>query len=189
MIRIALVGSIGSGKTFISKLFGYPVFNADDSVAKIYFKNKKVFLKLKKKLPYFFTKLPIKKEQLIKAIIKNEENIKKISKIVHPAVRDDLKKFIKKNNKKKIVILDIPLFLENKLNKKRDVIIFVQSPQKEVFKRIKKRKNFNKSVLQKLNKLQLPLNIKKRNSHYIIRNNFKKNLVRNNIKDILNKIL
>ena len=48
MIRIALVGDIGSGKTFISRLFRYPVFNADESVAKIYSKNKKVYFKLKK---------------------------------------------------------------------------------------------------------------------------------------------
>ena len=48
MIRIALTGGIGSGKTFISKLFGYPVFNADEVVTKIYAKNKNVYLKLKK---------------------------------------------------------------------------------------------------------------------------------------------
>ena len=58
MIRIALTGDIGSGKTFISKLFGYPVFNADEVVIKIYKKNKKVFSKLKKKLPNTFTKFP-----------------------------------------------------------------------------------------------------------------------------------
>ena len=69
MIRIALVGSIGSGKTFISNLFGYPVFNADESVSKIYSNNKKIFYKLKKKLPKHFTDPPIKKEKLIKAIL------------------------------------------------------------------------------------------------------------------------
>ena len=61
MIKIALVGEIGSGKTFISKLFRYPVFSADEEVAKIYLKNKKIFYKLKKKLPRFFFKFPIKK--------------------------------------------------------------------------------------------------------------------------------
>ena len=189
MIRIALVGSIGSGKTFISRLFGYPVFDADESVAKIYSDNKKIFFKLKKKLPKFFTKPPIKKDQLIKAIIKNKNNIKKISAAVHPEVRNDLQKFIKKNNKKKVVILDIPLYLENKLNKKKDVIVFIQSPSKETLKRLKKRKNFNKSVLQKLKKLQLPLNIKKKKSHYVIKNNFRKNFAHKDVKDILNKIL
>src|SRR5210317_714944 len=189
MIRIALVGSIGSGKTFISSLFGYPVFNADQSVSKIYSNNKKIFYKFKKKLPKFFTDPPIKKEELIKAIVKNKNSLNIISKIMHPEVRKDIKKFIKKHNKKKAIVLDIPLFLENKLNKKKDVIIFVKSPNTEVLKRLRKRKNFNNLVFQQLKKIQLPLNIKKRYSHYVIKNNFKKDSVRKNVKDIVNKIL
>ena len=189
MIRIALVGSIGSGKTFISKLFGYPIFNADASVSKIYNSNKNIYQKLKKKLPKSFTKFPINKKELINAILKNRDNIKKISSIVHPEVRKELKNFIKKNNKKKFVILDIPLFLENKLNKKSDIIIFIQSSNKEALKRLKRRKNFNNSVLKKLKKAQLPLSLKKRKSHYVIKNNFKENLARKKVKDILNKIL
>src|SRR5210317_294534 len=171
MIRIALVGSIGSGKTFISNLFGYPVFNADESVSKI------------------FTDPPVKKEELIKAIVENKSSLNIISKIVHPEVRKDLQKFIKKHNKKKAIVLDIPFLLENKLNKKKDVIIFIQSQNKEVLKRLKKRKNFNNLVFQQLKKIQLPLDIKKIHSHYVIKNNFKRDSVRKNVKDILNKIL
>ena len=48
MIKIALVGEIGSGKSFISKLFGYPVFNADKEVNHIYLNNAACFNKLKK---------------------------------------------------------------------------------------------------------------------------------------------
>ncbi|MDA7468341.1 dephospho-CoA kinase [Candidatus Pelagibacter ubique] len=56
MIKIAVVGDIGSGKSHIAKLFGYPVFNADQEVASIYKKNKNCFKKLKKNLPkYFFS--------------------------------------------------------------------------------------------------------------------------------------
>ena len=36
MIKIGIVGDIGSGKSFVSKQFGYPVFNADNTVLKIY---------------------------------------------------------------------------------------------------------------------------------------------------------
>ena len=53
MIRVGIIGGIGSGKSFISKLFGYPVFNADNEVKLIYRKNKKCFTKLRKKLPKF----------------------------------------------------------------------------------------------------------------------------------------
>ena len=55
MIRIGLVGDIGSGKSYIAKNFGYPVFNADIEVSKLYKKDKKIFNKLKKTLPIFLT--------------------------------------------------------------------------------------------------------------------------------------
>ena len=48
MIRIAVVGDIGSGKSYVAKQFGYPVFNADAAVMQLYKKNKKCFEKLKK---------------------------------------------------------------------------------------------------------------------------------------------
>ena len=50
MIRIAVLGDIGSGKSYVAKQFGYPVFNADAEVAKLYRKNRKCYYKLKKTL-------------------------------------------------------------------------------------------------------------------------------------------
>ena len=76
MIRIALVGSIGSGKSYIAKLFKFPVFNADLEVGKIYKKEKKIFLRIKKKLPNFFSKFPLKKQELINAILDNKKKPK-----------------------------------------------------------------------------------------------------------------
>ena len=162
MIRVALVGKIGSGKTFISELFGYPVFNADEIVSKIYAEDKKIYKKLKKQLPNFFLNFPIKKKELIKAIEENKKNIKIISSIVHPEVKKNLNIFLKKNKKKKLVVLDIPLFLENNINKKRDILIFIQSKKSEVLKRLRKRPNFNKKLFKKFKKIQLPLDYKKK---------------------------
>ena len=102
MIRIAVVGDIGSGKSHVAKLFGYPIFNADYEVNKIYKKNRKCYKKLKKVLPNYITSFPIKKKDLSKAVLDNSYNIKKISNIVHPHVRIRLNNFLKKNKKKKI---------------------------------------------------------------------------------------
>ena len=44
MIRIGILGDIGSGKSYVAKRFGYPVFNADEEVGKLYKKEKKIFL-------------------------------------------------------------------------------------------------------------------------------------------------
>ena len=48
MITIGILGDIGSGKSFVAKNFGYPVFNADDEVSKLYSKDIKIYKKLKK---------------------------------------------------------------------------------------------------------------------------------------------
>ena len=185
MIRLAIVGDIGSGKSYVAKQFGYPVFNADAEVAKLYRKNRKCYSKLKKILPNYITSFPVKKNELLKAITANQENLKKIVKIVHPEVRNRMNNFIKKNRNKKFVILDIPLFIENKLNKKSDILIFVDAKKKEINKRLKKRTNFDHKILIKFRRLQLPLEKKKQKSDYILKNNFRVNSIKKNVKKVL----
>ena len=189
MIRIAIVGDIGSGKSYIAKLFNYPIFNADLEVAKIYKINRQCFKNLKKKLPKYFSSFPIQKEEIIKAISDNETNLKKITKIIHPEIRKKMNIFLKENKKKNIVVLDIPLLLENKLNQKGDIVVFIQSKKTEVIKRLKKRNNFNLDLLNKFKRIQLPLNYKKKKSNFIIKNNFNNNSAKKDVKRILKKIL
>ena len=189
MIRIVLVGDIGSGKSYIANLFGYPVFNADLEVAKIYKTNKSCFKRLKKILPKYFSVFPAKKTQIIKAIEDSEKNLKKITKIVHPEIRKKLSIFLKKNKKRKAVVLDIPLLLENKLNQKNDIIVFIQSKKKDIIKKLKERDNFNLNLYNQFKKIQLPLSYKKKKSNYIIKNNFTNKLVKISVKKILKEII
>ena len=130
MIRLAIVGDIGSGKSYVAKQFGYPVFNADAEVAKLYKKSRKCYTKLKKALPDYITSYPVKKSELFEAIMEEKYNLKKITKIVHPEVHSRMNDFIKKNKNKKIIVLDIPLLMENKINKKNDILIFVDAKKK-----------------------------------------------------------
>ena len=189
MKRIGILGDIGSGKSYIAKCFGFPVFNADLEVAKIYKENKKVFQKLKKELPFHFDSFPIKKKEIIDAILSNKRNLKKIIKIVHYEVRKKMNNFLKKNKNKKIVVLDIPLLLENKINKKNDVLIFVESKKLETLRRLKKRKNFNMKILNNFRKIQLSLDLERKKSQFIIKNNFKKNSVKIRVKEIIENLI
>ena len=189
MIRIAILGDIGSGKSFISRQFGYPVFNADLEVTKLYKRNRKCYNKLKKIFPNFINYFPIRKSEIIKTILAKKSNINKINKIVHPEIRARLRYFVKKNKNKKIIILDIPLFIENKMNKKNDILIFVDSQKKEINKRLKKKFNKNGKMLKKFKKLQLALEIKKKKARYVIKNNFKNKFVKKNVNKVLEKIL
>ena len=188
MIRIGILGDIGSGKSYVASKFGYPVFNADYEVAQLYQQNKRIFTKLKKILPKYFHSFPIKKEEISNVILTNKNNLNKIVKIVHKEVRKRMNLFLRKNKNKKIVILDIPLLLENKINKKKDILVFVQSKKSEILKRLKKRKNFNKKLLKKFKSIQYPTNYKKKKSDYIIKNNFTKKTINNEIKNILKEI-
>ena len=116
MIRIGVIGDIGSGKSFIAKLFKKPVFNADEEVKLIYRNNRVCFNNLKKKIPQFIKSFPIRKNEIVEAISNDKKNLIKISSVVHPFVRKKMKIFLKKNRKENMVILDVPLLIENKLN-------------------------------------------------------------------------
>ena len=188
MIRIGILGDIGSGKSFVAKSFGYPVFNADNEVGKLYKKNRKIFIKLNKSLPKHITQFPIKKEEVTKTILANKNNLRKIVKIIHPEIRKKMNIFLKKNKKSKVIVLDIPLLLENKINKKKDILIFIQSNKSEIVKRLKKRQNFNFKIMNRFRKIQLPIDYKRKKSNFIIKNNFTNKLIKNQIRYILNQI-
>ena len=189
MIRVGVIGGIGSGKSFISKLFKSPIFNADKEVNFLYKNSLECFNKLNKKLPTFVKSLPISKSQLIKAINQDKKNLKKITSVVHPLVRKKMKIFLNKNKKSKIIILDIPLLIENKLYNKKDILIFVKSNQNKVINRLKKRKNYNKKILLNLKKNQANLLKKRKLANYIVDNNFGPNIMRKKINSLKNKIL
>ena len=189
MIRIAVLGDIGSGKSHVAGLFGYPVFNADIEVAKLYRESRKCYEKLKKALPNYIKTFPIKKSKLSKAVLDNPKNLVKIAKIVHPEVRTSLNNFIKKNQNKRFVVLDIPLLLENKINRKEDILIFVYAKKKEINKRLKQRYKNNLKIVKKFKKFQLPIELKKKKSDFIVNNNFRNNKVKKNVKKILEKII
>ena len=189
MIKIGILGDIGSGKSYVAKNFGFPVFNADAEVGKLYKKDRKIFNKLKKVLPKHIYSFPVNKNEILNAILANKSNLKKIIKIVHPEIRKKMNVFLSKNRNKNIVILDIPLLLENKINKKNDILVFVKSKKLDILERLKKREGFNPKLLSKFKNIQLSLDYKEKKSQFIIENNFTNKSVNKSIKNILKDIL
>ena len=189
MIKIGIVGDIGAGKSFVARQFGHPVFDADKEVAKIYKNDKKCFKQLKKKLPKHIFHFPIKKKELKAAVLKNKNNIKKIEKIIHPKVKKNMKKFIETNKKRKLLIFDIPLLMEKNSLKKNYILIYVDAKQKDIKKRLKKRKGFDKKILNALKKTQISLKIKKKKSDYSIKNDFNKLNLKKRVKILKKEIM
>ena len=189
MVRIGIVGDIGSGKSFVANNFGYPVFNADYEVSILYKKDKKIYLRLKKELPKYIYTFPIDKNEISKAILANKNNLKKVINIVHKEIRKKLRIFLNKNKNKKFVILDIPLLIENKIFNKKDILVYVDSKRKDIDRKIKKRPNFNINIINMFRKIQLKPNYKKKKCHFVIKNTFTEKPVKKKIKKILKEIL
>ena len=188
MIKIGILGDIGSGKSYIAQKFGYPVFNADYEVAKLYQLNKKIFNKLEKRLPEYIFSFPVKKKEITNAILADKNNLSKIIKVVHIEVRKKMHIFLNKHKNKKIVILDVPLLLENKINKKKDILVFIQAKQSDILRRLKKRKNFNQKLLKIFKNIQYPVKYKMKKSNFIIKNDFTNKTVNESVKNILKEI-
>ena len=179
---IGITGSLASGKSTVAQLIvkkKYLLFDADKVVSTLY-KNSKFVNAIVKKF-----KLNNKKKikHQVKLIIKkNKKKLKILEAIIHPLVRKEMDNFLK--IKDKILVLEVPLLIENKLNNRFDKIIFVDAKKKIRLKRYLKR-NKDQKTFEILNKRQLPSNIKKRSCDLTINNNYSLSILKKNIKNFI----
>ena len=174
-ITIGLTGGIASGKTtilnFIKKQ-NIPTHDSDVIVRSLYKSPSKELINL---LDSIGLSKAIKQKKIKKNIIKNEilnnkKKLKKLEKFIHKKVKLSRDKFIKKNKKlrKKLIVLDIPLLFENKLESICDYILLAYCPLKIRIARALRRKDMNKKNLKSFIKLQMPDRIKIIKSDFII---------------------
>ena len=191
MVRVGILGSVGSGKTFIANIFkelSFNIFSADNEVVNIYKNNKTVNKKIAKFFKLKLYKGKINKQDLRDSLKKNPKKFKFLNKIIHPIVRKRLAIFLSRFKKNKLVVLDIPLLVENKMFNFVDILILVKTRSRSFLSRIKKRKNLDKQFLNILKKQQANEKIKENYADFIIYNS-SKNKVKLQVKNIIGKIL
>jgi dephospho-CoA kinase len=191
MVRVGILGSVGSGKSFAANIFrelGFNIFSADNEVANIYKNNKIVNKKISKFFKLKLYKGKINKQDLRDSLKKNTNKFRFLNKIIHPIVRMKLALFLRKFKKNKLVVLDIPLLVENKMFNFVDIFILIKTGSSSFLNRIKKRKNLDKKFLNILKKQQANEKSKESYADFIIYNN-SKNKVRLQVKNIIDKIL
>ena len=186
MKKIGITGSLASGKTTASKILSSrkgPLFSADKIVRNLY-----CVKKFKKIVSREFG---IKNYSNIKKIIKekivsNSKNIIKLEKIIHPLVRKEMHKFLKKNKKEKFTFLEIPLLIESKLMKNFDVIIFIKAKRRIRMQRFKQ-KGGNQKIFNILNKKQLTDKKKIKYCNHVVVNEKNLKILKKNLLDIFKK--
>ncbi len=191
MVRVGILGSVGSGKTFIANIFkelSFNIFSADNEVANIYKNNKIVNKKIAKFFKLKLYKGKINKQDLRDSLKKNPKKFKFLNKTIHPIVRKRLAIFLSRFKKNKLVVLDIPLLVENKMLNFVDILVLVKTRSNSFLNRIKKRKNLDKQFLNILKKQQVSEKIKETYADFIIYNS-SKNKVKLQVKNIIDKIL
>jgi len=191
MVRVGIIGSVGSGKSFVANIFkelNFNIFSADNEVNNIYKKNKNINKKISKFFKLKLYKGRINRQELRDALKKNPKKFSFLNKIIHPIVRKKLILFLSKFKKTRLVVLDIPLLIENKMFNFVDIFVYVKTRSNSFNTRIKKRKNLDKIFLNILKKQQRSEKIKEGYADFIIYNS-SKNKVKLQVKNIIDKIL
>ena len=173
MIKVAITGGIGTGKTTISNMFsdkGVPAFNSDE-IAKEIMNTNSV---LKNEIVTAFgdkvyDKNRLNKEYLSDAIFNNETLLKKINAIVHPYVADEFNSWIKEQDSK-YIIYESAIIFENQAEDFFDKIICVTASEEDVISRVMKRNNFSVDKIKSIINKQLPNDAKIQKSDYVIEN-------------------
>ena len=191
MVRVGIIGSVGSGKSFVANIFkelNFNIFSADNEVNNIYKKNKRVNKKISKFFKLKLYKGRINRQELRVSLKKNPKKFSFLNKIIHPIVRKKLILFLSKFKKTRLVVLDIPLLIENKMFNFVDIFVYVKTRSNSFNTRIKKRKNLDKLFLNILKKQQRSEKIKEGYADFVIYNS-SKNKVKLQVKNIIDKIL
>ena len=173
MIKVAITGGIGTGKTTILNMFadkGIPVFNSDEIAREIM--NTNPLLKNKIITAFgdkAYDKNKLNKKYLSNVVFNNKTLLKKINSIVHPYVSNEFNFWIKKQDSK-YVIYESAIIFENQGEGFFDKIICVTAPEDDVISRVMKRNNFSKDKIKSIINKQLPNKAKIQKSDYVIEN-------------------
>ena len=192
MIKIGLTGSIGMGKTETGKIFselGFPVYNADDAVHKLYGPGQKGSEKIKEIFPDSINPDgSVNREILSAEVLGDVDKIRALESIIHPLVGEDREIFFKKNSDSPAIILDIPLLFETGGEKFVDLVIVVDAPQDIQEERVLSRPNMTKEKFEKIIAEQIPNDVKKKKADFIVDTSISIEDAKIQVENIIRKI-
>ena len=191
MIVIGITGSVGTGKTETSSFFKrqkVPVFDSDYEVSLLY--KKPVVLKLiQEQFPLAFKGDRLLKEELANIVFEDKKKLLLLEKIIYKYLNKSRYSWIRRQfrNRKRLVVLDVPLLFEKDNKRKYDKTLVVTCSEKIQKIRVLKREGWNKRRLVLTKRQQLTDKKKKKLADIVVYSDRGKRYIYNTVNDILNK--
>ena len=171
MIRIALTGSIGMGKSTVAAMFeraGIPVFDADAVVRALQGPGGALVERIGARFPRAVDRGLLDRERLARVVLEDPEQLAALERIVHPAVQDARQAFIDSHRDAPALLFDIPLLFETGGEAAFDKIIVVSAPVQVQRTRVLRRAGMTAEKLDSILARQLPDEEKRKRADFVI---------------------
>ena len=195
MKKIAITGKIGTGKSVLLnqfKFLGYKTYSSDQMVKDLYAKDKYIINEIRKLNPSLVFNRKIKLVELSNKAFKEPAFLLKLEKIIHPRLHHIRSRIIKtnqinRNTNRNIIVFEVPLLFEKKLQNNFDLVILLKCQKYLQIKRVLKRENMNREKFENINKKFIPERKKIILSDYVINSGIGKNHTMSKIKELIKK--
>ncbi|MBA2935487.1 dephospho-CoA kinase [Sphingomonas sp. CGMCC 1.13654] len=171
MIVIGLTGSIGMGKSTVAAMFraaGVPVFDADAAVHELQGPGGILLPAIEAAFPGVTGLKGVDRIALGKAVFGNRDALRRLERIVHPAVHAMRRDFVRRHRSRAILIDDVPLLFEKRGERRMDATIVVSAPAWMQRKRVLARPGMSQAKFTHILRLQVPDREKRRRADFVI---------------------
>ena len=189
MIRIALTGSIGMGKSTVASMFeaaGVPVFDADAVVRQLQGPGGELVARIGELFPGCVRSGTLDRECLAQIVLADREKLAVLEAIVHPAVREWREEFVADNRDAPALIFEIPLLFETGGEREFDKTIVVSAPPEVQRARVLDRRGMTRDKLDSILGRQMPDAEKRRLADFVIDTGADLSTTEAQVRDILN---
>lgn len=187
MKLVAITGSIGCGKTTISDILrslGYLVYDIDKWVRYLYYRADFLAV-IRKKFPEVFVGNVFDKKKLRELVFDNPARLRELEALIHPFLTQKLRRIIRKRVNKGIVFVDVALLFELKWDKFCYSVVLADTDYETQKQRVMRRDNISAEDFDKINKQQMPREVKKMKADIIIDTGVSKNKLRRNVVELV----
>lgn len=171
MIKLALTGSIGMGKSTVAGMFerlGVPVFDADAEVRRLQGPGGALVEKIGERFPGTVRGGVLDRERLAQIVLEDPQQLAALERIVHPAVRDARAAFIDKHRGAPALLFEIPLLFETRGEADFDKVIVVSAPAELQRERVLARPGMTEEKLASILARQVPDAEKRRRADFVV---------------------